>query len=474
VRVAVVGGGVFGQVIAWRLALLGAGGALGSRSAGGLQVTLVEPRGPANAGSGSGDRSRIVRALYDEPFFAEAGFHGLRLWGEWSRALGVRLVEDIGVAYLVRREGQGAAAFRAWVAKGVGHVRALGGEVVEMSPGEATRRWPAMQTGDLESVAFEPGGGYGRAALATKTIARAGAAAGVTHVAGRVTGIEERGGKVTGIRWDPNESNVGAAGGVIAADVVIVASGFAGAALVGPFCGGLPITRIAHWASYWDVPYPEGAALHESGLPAWADLGAELYGFPDDGECGFKAASHAPRPRGPDGPDAAIANALVSKGSDARVRRRALQGPTSGSPGSDVGLSRVRRRALQGPTSGSGSSDPGPPAVHAPGEASDAPSLAEIEALRERVALRFPAIARARCRSVYLCAYDSTADERFQIGPVPNVEGLWFVGAMSGHGFKHAPSLGTSVAEAVMGARPTLDLSPYALRVGAGLTARTG
>lgn len=93
------------------------------------------------------------------------------------------------------------------------------------------------------------------------------------------------------------------------------------------------------------------------------------------------------------------------------------------------------------------------------------PTEAEIEALRGRVAVRFPAILKGRCRGTYSCAYDSTADERFQIGPVPGMSGLWFVGGMSGHGFKHAPSIGESVAAAVMGEAPLLDLSPYALRV---------
>lgn len=443
-RVAVAGGGIFGQVIAWRLALRGA------------EVTVIEPLGPANAGSGSGDRSRIVRALYDEPCFAEAGFHGLRLWDAWSSELGVRLVEAIGVVYLVRKEGAGASAFRAWVEKGIANVRGLGGAVEELGPAAAAARWPAMATGDLESVAFEPGGGYGRAALATRTIARASAARGVTHLGARVVAIEEHGGKVTGVQW---EAGPAPERGTLAVDAVVVASGFAGVALVEPFCGALPIVRLAHWASYWDVPWPEGAALHQSVLPAWADLGAELYGFPDDGESGFKCASHAPRPD---------AHAERSGAGPRMDRRLSVDGPApvrdgnasiqgegaswkSGGPASD------RHRSMDGPTS-----------ARSGGEDAGAPDEAEIEALREKVAVRFPALAKARCRSTYVCAYDATEDERFQIGEVPAVRGLWFVGGMSGHGFKHAPSLGESVAASVVGTAPMLDLAPYALRVGRG------
>jgi glycine/D-amino acid oxidase-like deaminating enzyme len=77
---------------------------------------------------------------------------------------------------------------------------------------------------------------------------------------------------------------------------------------------------------------------------------------------------------------------------------------------------------------------------------------------------RFPALRGARFRGHYACAYDSTPDENFQIGPVPGASGVYFVGGMSGHGFKHAPSIGESVAALVSGAPQPIDLTPYALR----------
>jgi glycine/D-amino acid oxidase-like deaminating enzyme len=135
-----------------------------------------------------------------------------------------------------------------------------------------------------------------------------------------------------------------------------------------------------------------------SRLPAWADLGANLYGFPDDGESGFKVAWHEPR----------------------RGAGELREGP----PGSE-----------------------------------------DVEAIREAASSRFPALRAASYRGHYLCAYDSTPDEVFQIGPVPGVSGLYFVGGMSGHGYKHAPSIGESVAALVCGEEPALDLSAYALRV---------
>src|SRR4051812_42836906 len=114
-HVAIVGGGIFGQVIAWRLAVRG------------HSATVIEPVAPGHAGSQSGDRSRIVRALYDEPCFSESGLAGLRGWAAYSAELGVRLAENIGVVYF-DREGQtpGALRFRAWLERALANMRNLG------------------------------------------------------------------------------------------------------------------------------------------------------------------------------------------------------------------------------------------------------------------------------------------------------------------------------------------------------------
>ncbi len=381
---AVVGGGIFGQVIAWRLALRG------------HHVALIEPTGPGNAGSGSGDRSRIVRALYDDRGFAAAGHLGLALWSAWSESLGVRLVEPVGVVYFDRAgDDETATTFRSWLSRGVAHVRDLGGVAEEIDPAEAARRWPGVATSDLARVVLEPAGGFGKPALACRTIARASLATGLVEpVAAKAERVSLAGGRAAGVLVRERDASLR----VIEADAVVVAAGFAGVALVAEYTGTLGIRRLPHWTSYWDVPYPDAANLGLSRLPVWADLGAAIYGFPDDGESGFKMAWHEPR----------------------------------------------------------GGRDE---------TASDgAPSAEQAEALRIAAMKRFPGLRGATYRSHHACAYDATPDEVFQIGAVPAVEGLYFVGGLSGHGFKHAPSLGESVAQLVVGETPTIDLAPYHLR----------
>ncbi len=371
-HVAIAGGGIYGQVIAWRLALRG------------HHATVIEPLGPGNAASGSGDRSRIVRAFYDRDCFIESGFRSLAVWRRWADELGVRFHEPCGVLYFdLDSDAPGPAGFRRWIEHATRGVRALGGTIEELTPAEATRRWPAISPAGLRRVVLEPAAGFGRAALATRTIARAGLATGrVRHVAGRATTILVEGGRAVGLLLDGMER--------VQADAVIVASGFAGVELVRPLAGDLGIRRLAHWTSYWDVPFPGGADLHLGRLPAWGDLGAQAYGFPDDGESGFKMAWHDPRGEAPE---------------------------------------------------------------H---DADD------VESLRRAASVRFPALQGATCRGVTSCAYDSTSDEMFRIGPVPGVERLVFVGGMSGHGYKHAPVLGEAVVARILGEEAP-ELAPYAL-----------
>ncbi|MEO7327650.1 MAG: FAD-dependent oxidoreductase [Minicystis sp.] len=383
-HVAVAGGGIFGQVVSWRLALRG------------HTVTLIEPVGPGHAGSASGDRSRIVRALYDDPGFSASGHAGLALWARWSEELGVRLVEDIGVIYIDRAGDDAAAlAFRTWLDRGVANVRALGAVAEELTPAEARKRWPALSVDDVARVVLEPAGGMGRPSRACRAIAGAGLATGrVCHVTAAAEEVLIKGGAARGLRVVDR----GNAARVMEADAVVIAAGYHGAALVEALGGPrLGIRRIPHWGSYWDVPFPGGADLALGKLPAWADLGSALYGFPDDGEGGFKVAWHEPR------------------------------------------------RASTG--------------EHGP----ETPGAEELEALRSAAERRFPALAGAICRGVYPCAYDATENEVFRIGPVPSVAGLFFVGGLSGHGYKHAPSLGESVAALVSGEAPLLDLSSYSL-----------
>jgi glycine/D-amino acid oxidase-like deaminating enzyme len=373
-QVAVVGGGVFGTALAWRLAVRG------------HQVALLEPEGFGHAGSASGDKSRIVRALYDDPAFAASGHASLALWEAWSKELGERLVELTGVLYL-NEPGEAGAAFTARVDQGIANVKRLGGFAEALTPAEIKRQFPAIEVTGLSRGVFEPRAGFGRVALAARMFGRAAIQTGnVDRLAVRATAITEHAGAATGVAFP---------GGSVEAEVIVVAAGFDGAALVAPFAGDLGIRRLPHWTAYFRVDGPNAEMLRTPNLPCWADLGNALYGFPDDGRSGFKVAWHEPT------------------------------------------------------------------VLNSPHAAEGRPSKAQIEELRRAAMRRFPALAKARCVDTFPCAYDATVDESFRIGPVRGIARLWFVGGLSGHGFKHAPAIAESLAAAIDGEPGVVDLAPF-------------
>jgi sarcosine oxidase len=77
-------------------------------------------------------------------------------------------------------------------------------------------------------------------------------------------------------------------------------------------------------------------------------------------------------------------------------------------------------------------------------------SVAAVEAAREFVARRFPALKNAPVVETRVCQYESTSNGDFLIDQHPDFTNVWLVGGGSGHGFKHGPSVGEYVTARVM------------------------
>jgi len=88
-----------------------------------------------------------------------------------------------------------------------------------------------------------------------------------------------------------------------------------------------------------------------------------------------------------------------------------------------------------------------------PERADRRPSPQGIEAARDYLASRFPALAGAPLIDARVCQYTNTGDGDFIVDRHPEAANLWLVGGGSGHGFKHGPALGELVAESVLGRR---------------------
>jgi len=86
-----------------------------------------------------------------------------------------------------------------------------------------------------------------------------------------------------------------------------------------------------------------------------------------------------------------------------------------------------------------------------------------VTRLSARWAHRYPQAAEAGVRGGYASIYDITPDWQPILGAVEGVGGLYIAAGFSGHGFKLSPALGEALAALLVGERPEVDLSPFAL-----------
>lgn len=95
----------------------------------------------------------------------------------------------------------------------------------------------------------------------------------------------------------------------------------------------------------------------------------------------------------------------------------------------------------------------GPPAD--PEREERVPSLAALARARAHAALRFPALAGAPLVEARVCLYENSANGDLLVDRHPELEDVWLVGCGSGHGFKHAPAVGSHAARLVLEGRGT-------------------
>jgi sarcosine oxidase subunit beta len=76
---------------------------------------------------------------------------------------------------------------------------------------------------------------------------------------------------------------------------------------------------------------------------------------------------------------------------------------------------------------------------------------------------RLPVLADTAVSHAWAGLYEMTPDGMPIIGPVAALSGLFMIAGFSGHGFQHSPAAGRVLADAIAGADPKFDLSPFAL-----------
>jgi sarcosine oxidase, subunit beta len=93
------------------------------------------------------------------------------------------------------------------------------------------------------------------------------------------------------------------------------------------------------------------------------------------------------------------------------------------------------------------------------------------EDVSEEAVRRLPALGDLPVQSSWWGYYDVSPDWNALVGEAPEVSRFLYATGFSGHGFQQAPAVGEHLAQLVVGATPTLDLSPFsAARFAEGVT----
>jgi glycine/D-amino acid oxidase-like deaminating enzyme len=234
----VVGAGIFGASLAYRLAREG------------WDVTLYERHEPGHAGAASGGESRLIRYAHgDDDWYTRSAWRARELWRELEAETGRDLLVECGIAWFARvNDG--------WEASSERRLREAGVPVERLDPKAGRELFPSFDPGGLAFILWEPNAGVLRAAEATRATVEAAQGAGV-HVV-REVGVP----------------------GSVGGDVVVWACG---AWL--PQLFELPI-RVTKQ----DTLYFGGDGWDSPPVPAWVDYDAAIYGHGTLDGLGVKVA----------------------------------------------------------------------------------------------------------------------------------------------------------------------------------------
>ncbi|MEJ2086618.1 MAG: FAD-dependent oxidoreductase, partial [Acidobacteriota bacterium] len=78
------------------------------------------------------------------------------------------------------------------------------------------------------------------------------------------------------------------------------------------------------------------------------------------------------------------------------------------------------------------------------------PTAELVEAARQYLGKRFPALAQAPLLEARVCQYENSPDGHLILDRHPGAPNLWIAGGGSGHGFKLAPAVGELMARAIL------------------------
>jgi monomeric sarcosine oxidase len=259
--VAVVGAGVFGAWIAYRLQKAG------------RRVALLDAYGPGNARASSGGQTRVIRMGYgDQEIYTRWSMRSLELWKSLFGKAGRAFFQPSGVLWMARGQDPLTTKTLATLQRlGVAHER--------LERSELEHRWPQIDFGPITWAIYEPRSGFLMAFHAVQAVVQFAMAEGVDYLQEAVIPPAGKG------RLD---SVATPSGKKVAAGTFVFACG-PWLPKVFPDLLGERIFPTRQEVFYFGPP-PGDGRFRSSEMPVWVDFAEEIYGIPDFKGRGFKVA----------------------------------------------------------------------------------------------------------------------------------------------------------------------------------------
>lgn len=395
-RVGVVGAGIFG--IAAALELRGRG----------HDVTVFEQGAIPYEKASSTDTSKTIRRLYgDNETYVELAERAAQTWARWNERLGGSVYFPIGQIEIVRTFRPGRRIFDSWQ-----HFARRGGEVRILSVAEARARYPQFGYEEGDACVYDPWGGYLASGQAVKGLAQVARDDGAEiREQTMVLEVEDGSSRVRLIvgRVAPALDSVGESGRAGPGRAMAVP----GSAGVSPALAGKYSPHATESVSFDRVVVAAGVWLKHL-VPT---IGRHIR--PTFQEMAFFEP---------------VDRATFAPGTMPVWGINPEEDGWYGHPLQREGWVKVANDLLG-------------PAAEPDDDRQASPSF--VEAAREFVARRIPALARGRVAGSRACLYENTPDRHFVIDWVPGSQRILVAGGGSGHGFKFGGSIGAVIANAL-------------------------
>ncbi|MVM31412.1 FAD-dependent oxidoreductase [Spirosoma sp. HMF4905] len=262
-KIVVVGAGAFGGWTALHLLRRG------------YKVTLVDQFGAGNNQSSSGGETRLIRAYYADPLYADMAMRALALWKENEPKMGQKILNQNGLLLFNYPSSKNEAE------AAVSIYKRLGLPLEKVSLDDAVKRWPQIGTEGLDHVMYDPTAGFLNARKGCQAVCDLFVKEGGTFLQQQVKQETIKGGKATSITL--------ANGTVLEADQFVFACGPWAVRLFPELTKKLTVTR----AVVFFFASPAGQSdFMENRLPTWMDRDMagpfRSFGVPGSDFRGFK------------------------------------------------------------------------------------------------------------------------------------------------------------------------------------------